>query len=266
MDLMSAVRAARQWVPFSFRTIGYGTVSLTLGPLTADRRASLWAMRNWCRASAKALDILVEAEDTGAIPPPPFVYCSNHQSLLDILVLGGSLEGDFKWAAKRSLLNIPFLGWHLRLAGHVPVDRKGGARQAAEVIGRFEKVLREGKPLLIFPEGTRSEDGLIRPFKNGGFYAAVRAEVPVVPVALDGTHRLMKKWAPSTGVGRVRVKVGAPIFPKKEGREAARVADLRERTYEAIVALHASIGGQPPAPRKEEPAEKKGGAAAQATG
>jgi 1-acyl-sn-glycerol-3-phosphate acyltransferase len=253
MDLESAVRATRQWVPFSVRTIAYGTVSLTLGPLTQDRRASLWAMRRWCRSSARALHIDVEVDGLENVPvvdgKGPFVYCSNHQSLLDILVLGSVLAGDFKWAAKRSLMKIPFLGWHLKLAGHVPVDRRSGSRSAVEAIGRFEQVLRQGKPLLVFPEGTRSEDGILRSFKNGGFYAAVRAGVPVVPVALEGTHRLMKKGAFDTGDGsmrRVRVRVGAPLHPEPAGREAARVVDLRERTYLAIAVLLRSLGGQVP--------------------
>jgi 1-acyl-sn-glycerol-3-phosphate acyltransferase len=259
MDLQSALRATRQWVPFASRTIAYGTVSLTLGPLTRDRRASLWAMQRWCRASARGLDIEtevsglenvpVDGRGRGGEPARAFVYCSNHQSVLDILVLGGVLSGDFKWAAKRSLMKIPFLGWHLQLAGHVPVDRHAGTRSAAEVIKRFEEVLRQGKPLLVFPEGTRSEDGVLRSFKNGGFYAAVRAGVPVIPVALEGTHKLMKKGAIDTGDGRMRrvsVRVGAPIEPLAEGRETARVQDLRERTYHAIGEMLRALGGQVP--------------------
>jgi 1-acyl-sn-glycerol-3-phosphate acyltransferase len=249
MDLKSAVRAARQWVPFASKTIAYGTVSLTLGPLTRDRSASLWAMRQWCRSSALGLSIDVEASGIELVPEAPFIYCSNHQSILDILVLGSVLPGDFKWAAKRSLLNIPFLGWHLKLAGHVPVDRQAGTRTAALAIARFGEVLKGGKPLLVFPEGTRSEDGIIRSFKNGGFYAAVRGEVPVVPVALEGTHRLMKKGALDTGDGRMRkvlVRIGAPLYPQPNGREPARVNDLRERTHAAVRALHAEIGGYVP--------------------
>jgi len=249
MDLQKALLATRQWVPFSARTIAYGTVSLTLGPLTRDRRASLWAMRRWCQSSARALHIQVDADGLENMPAGAFVYCSNHQSLLDVLVLGSVLRGDFKWAAKRSLMKIPFLGWHLRLAGHVPVDRSSGTRAAAEVIGRFEQVLREGKPLLVFPEGTRSEDGVLRSFKNGGFYAAVRAGVPVVPVALDRTHELMKKGALDAGTGamrRVSVRVGAPIYPLTEGREGVRVNDLRQRTYAAVADLLRALGGQVP--------------------
>jgi 1-acyl-sn-glycerol-3-phosphate acyltransferase len=249
MDLHSAIRATRQWVPFASRTIAYGTVSLVLGPLTKDRRASLWAMREWCKSSARGLSIDVVADGLENVPSGAFVYCSNHQSLLDVLVLGSVLKGDFKWAAKRSLMKIPFLGWHLQLAGHVPVDRNRGSRAAAEVIGRFEEVLKQDKPLLVFPEGTRSEDGVLRAFKNGGFYAAVRANKPVVPVALDRTYKLMKKGAIDTGDGTMRtvlVRVGAPIYPKTEGREGARVNDLRERTYAAVAELLKSLGGQVP--------------------
>jgi 1-acyl-sn-glycerol-3-phosphate acyltransferase len=251
MDLSSAVRATRQWVPFAARTMAYGTVSLTLGPLTRDRSASLWAMRRWCQSSARALWIDVEAHGLENVPQGAFVYCANHQSLLDILVLGAVLPGDFKWAAKRSLMKIPFLGWHLRLAGHVPVDREAGSRAAAQVIGRFEEVLKGGKPLLVFPEGTRSEDGIVRPFKNGGFHAAIRAGVPVVPVALEGTHQLMKKGAIDSGQGtmrQVRIHVGAPLYAKTGGREVARATDLRDRTHAAVLELHRAGGGFVPAP------------------
>ena len=247
MKLEKAYRAARHWVPFVGRTIGYGSVSLTLGPLTKDRRASLWAMRAWCRASVKALQIEVGATGLEHVPAkPPFVYCANHQSIVDILVLGSVLPGDYKWAAKRSLLKIPFLGWHLRLAGHVPVDRNAGAHSAAQVVERFEEVLARGKPLLVFPEGTRSEDGVVQPFKIGGFYAAVRAGVPVVPIAVEGTHLLMKRGAFDLGHGtgrQVAVKVGPPLFAKATGSEAARIEDLRDRTHAAIVELHRSLGG-----------------------
>jgi len=262
MDLRSAILGTRQWLPFAARTIGYGTVSLTLGPLTRDRGASLWAMRSWCRSSALALGIHIEPSGLENVPPAPFVYASNHQSLLDVLTLGAVLPGDFKWAARRSLMKIPFLGWHLQLAGHVPVDRQAGSRAAAQVIARFEEVLRAGKPLLIFPEGTRSEDGIVRPFKNGGFYAAARAGVPVVPVALDGTHKLMHKGAFHTGDGLVRVRVGEPIYPKKEGKEGARVNDLRERTHKAVLALHLAIGGTPPAEEIDAPNTDSGASAA----
>lgn len=262
MDHHVVLRAMRQWGPFALRTVGYGTVSLTLGPLTRDRSASLWAMRQWCRSSARGLGIEVAASGLEDVPAGPFVYCANHQSLLDILVLGAVLPGDFKWAAKRSLMSIPFLGWHLRLAGHVPVERGVGPHAAEQVVARFEEVLRRGKPLLVFPEGTRSEDGVLRAFKNGGFRAAVRAAVPVVPVALEGTHLLMRKGALDAGdaaVRRVHVRVGAPVMPASFGAEVACVVDLRERVHEAIAQMLASLRGN--AAREPKAEQPTGGAA-----
>ncbi|MBM4376708.1 MAG: 1-acyl-sn-glycerol-3-phosphate acyltransferase [Deltaproteobacteria bacterium] len=243
MSLDERVRWLRQWVPMGARTVGYGTISLTLGPLTPEHSASLWAMKQWSRACIEGLKIEAECHGGEQVPEGGFMFASNHQSLLDILVLGATLPGDFKWAAKRSLMKVPFLGWHLRLAGHVPVDRESGKRAAADVIKRFEAVLSAGKPLLVFPEGTRSEDGTVKDFKSGGFYAAVRANRPVVPVALDGAAELMSKGAVDTGSWkkgerRVVVMIGKPIAPKADGTEKARVEALRDDVRRAVVELH----------------------------
>ncbi len=246
--LRQYARAAKQWGPFAAKTAWYGSISCALGPLTREHQASLWAMRTWCRSSVKGLSIRVDATGLENVPTSgAFVYAANHQSIVDIIVLGSVLPGDYKWAAKRSLFKTPFLGWHLRLAGHVPVDRSSGSRAAAEVIGRFQRVLGEGKPLLVFPEGTRTETGALKPFKNGGFYAAVRANVPVVPVALEGTFDLMSRGELDTGDGNirtVRVSVGKPVMPGTLGRESARVVDLRDRSRLALAEQLVAIGGR----------------------
>ena len=265
MDLATAYRAARQWVPFSVRTVGYGMMSLTLGPLTRDHAASLWAMRAWCRSSCRSLGLDVEVSGLEHVPPGAFLYASNHQSIVDIIVLGAVLTGDYKWAAKRELLSVPFVGWHLKLAGHVPVERSSGKRAAAEVIGRFEDTLRRGKPLLIFPEGTRTPDGCLQPFKNGGFYAAVRAAAPVVPVAIEGTYSLMRRGSIAAGTHErqlVRVKVGAPLPVPVEGRrEVERVVALRDGARSAVLGLLRELGGNTgpvdPAPPTREPASPR---------
>lgn len=253
MSPLDLYRAAKQWGPFAAKTAYYGSLSCALGPLTKDHRASLWAMQQWCKSSCRGLSIDVEVAGLENVPKDgPFVYCTNHQSIVDIIVLGSVLTGDYKWAAKRSLLKIPFLGWHLRLAGHVPVDRGSGTRVAAQVIERFTEVLKGGKPLLVFPEGTRTETGAMKPFKNGGFYAAVRAGAPVVPVALEGTFDLMKRGAQDTGERNfrtVRVRVGAPLAAKTTGKESAKVADLRDRTHAAIASMLVDIGGRVESPK-----------------
>lgn len=244
MTLGQVWTAVRQWVPFVARTVGYGFVSCFVGPFTRDHWVSLWAMRRWCIASAAGLDIHIDVDGLENVPADgSYVYCSNHQSLVDILVLGAVLPGDYKWAAKRSLMRIPFLGWHLRLAGHVPVDRGGGGKAAEQVIERFTEVLKNGKPLLIFPEGTRTLDGELRDFKVGAFRAAVRGDAPVVPVALDGTFSMMSPGEVSAGEEdtRVRVRIGAPIPVPASGEEADKIEALRETTRAAIESMFAQV-------------------------
>jgi 1-acyl-sn-glycerol-3-phosphate acyltransferase len=235
-------RWLEQWVPFGVRTIGWGTLSITLGPLTGGS-ASTWAARRWSESSAKGLRIDIDVTDQENVPEGGFVYASNHESLVDILVLGAALPRDFRWAAKRSVMNVPFLGWHLRLAGHVPVDRNQGKDAAAAVISAFEQVLRDDKPLLVFPEGTRTTDGKLKAFKNGAFQAAVMSGKPVVPVALNGTFSLMSRDAVDTGDSKnredrlVTVQIGKPLYPDAALDESDAVIDLRDRTRAAIVEM-----------------------------
>lgn len=233
-------RWVKQWVPFGARTVGWGVLSITGGPLTKGA-ASMWAAKKWSQSSAKGLRIYIEATGEENVPEGGFVYASNHESLVDILVLGAALPGDFKWAAKRSVMNIPFLGWHLRLAGHVPVDRNRGQGTAIAVTEAFESVLRDEKPLLVFPEGTRTPDGKLKAFKDGAFHAAVLAGKPVVPVALKGTFSLMSRDAVDTGAAKrredrlVKVRIGKPLYPNTELEEPEAVADLRDRTRAAVL-------------------------------
>lgn len=238
MDWRARRRWLSQWVPFGARTVGWAIVSLTAGPLTGGT-ASTWAARKWSRASARGLRIEIRVSGHENVPEGPFVYASNHASLLDILVLGASLPGDFKWAAKRSVMHVPFLGWHLRLAGHVPVDR--GRGQGDAITRAFVSVLRAGKPLLVFPEGTRTFDGRLRPFKSGAFRAAVLAGVPVVPVALHGTFDLMSRDAVDTGETErtrvVAVEIGRPLQPGDGVTGPEAVNRLRDHTRAAIAEM-----------------------------
>ncbi|MFA9412609.1 MAG: lysophospholipid acyltransferase family protein, partial [Deltaproteobacteria bacterium] len=140
-----------------------------------------------------------------------------------------------------------FLGWHLRLAGHVPVDRNKGKNAALAVMEAFESVLRDDKPLLVFPEGTRTEDGKLREFKDGAFQAAVLTGKPVVPVALNGTFTLMSRDEVDTGGSKnredrlVTVQIGKPLYPSAELEDEEAVAELRKRTRAAVVDMLAEV-------------------------
>jgi 1-acyl-sn-glycerol-3-phosphate acyltransferase len=248
-SLRQTLRLLRHWIPFTARTVFYGSISLLLGPLTPDRRASHWAQRAWSRSGLRFLSISVDVQGLDNVPAGGYAYACNHQSLLDTLVLGATLPDDFRWTVKSSLMMIPFLGWHLWLAGHVRVERDRDKRAAAAAIRRFAKVLDEGKPLLVFPEGTRSKDGRVKLFKMGLFYAAVRAGVPVVPVALHGTGAAMAKGAPDIGrreTRRVYLRIGEPVAPKPDGSEPERASDLRDRTHAAVVDMHRALKAEHP--------------------
>ncbi len=230
------VRWVRQWVPFGLRTLGYGVVSLLIGPFTGGR-ASTWAAQRWSAASCRGLGIEIHASGLEHIPDGSVIYASNHQSLIDILVLGAVLPDDFKWAAKRSLMHVPVIGWHLRLAGHVPVDRQAGRDAAMAVIEAFESVLGRGQRLLVFPEGTRSADGQLKPFKSGAFRAAVAADRPVLPIAIDGTFSLLSRHAvdmDESGERRVDVRIAPPLSPDPALDEKQRIEKLRVGSHAAV--------------------------------
>lgn len=250
----------QQWVPFGLRTVGWGTLSVAGGPFTKGR-VSTWCAKKWSQSSAKGLRIYIEATGQENVPDGGFVYASNHESLVDILVLGAALPGDFKWAAKRSVMNIPFLGWHLRLAGHVPVDRNKGKDAAVAVMEAFESVLRADKPLLVFPEGTRTADGKLKAFKNGAFQAAVLTGKPVVPVALNGTFTLMSRESVDTGASTdrddrlVTVQIGKPIYPNTALSEEDCINDLRDRTRAAVVEMLGATRAMKPPTKASVPLE-----------
>jgi 1-acyl-sn-glycerol-3-phosphate acyltransferase len=121
----------------------------------------------------------------------PAVIVANHLSLVDILVLHG-LFRPFKWVSKASNFRIPFLGWNMTLNGYVPITR-GAADSVRRMMARCRELLAQGSPVLFFPEGTRSADGQLKPFKDGAFRLAKDTGVPVIPVAMSGTYETLPK-------------------------------------------------------------------------
>jgi 1-acyl-sn-glycerol-3-phosphate acyltransferase len=121
----------------------------------------------------------------------PAVLAANHASLIDILVLF-QLFRPFKWVSKAENFKLPFIGWNMRLNGYVPLVR-GDKASIIEMLARCSKLLAKGSPVLFFPEGTRSQDGVLRPFKDGAFKLATDHDVPLVPIAVHGTGSALPK-------------------------------------------------------------------------
>jgi 1-acyl-sn-glycerol-3-phosphate acyltransferase len=145
-------------------------------------------------------------------PRANYVFVSNHSSFLDIPAILSRLPYQFRFFAKKSLYKIPFLGWHLRWAGHLPVDR-GNARASLKSMSEGAKRVAQARvSMLVFPEGGRSkpEQGL-REFKEGAVYIAIKAGVPVVPVALVGLRDLLPMGSGHIRSGKVTLRIGDPI-------------------------------------------------------
>jgi 1-acyl-sn-glycerol-3-phosphate acyltransferase len=124
-------------------------------------------------------------------PDATYVIVANHQSLLDILVLF-RLFAHFKWVSKAELFRIPCVGWNMSLNRYIRL-RRGDPASIAQMLHDAEQTLAEGSSLMIFPEGTRSADGRLKPFKHGAFTLASRAKVPILPIVLDGTADALPK-------------------------------------------------------------------------
>lgn len=139
-----------------------------------------------------------------------YVYLPNHSSYLDIIALGATIPDDIRFIFKRELAKIPLFGWSLSSGPYILIDRTD-ARHAMESIEMAARQIAEGASVVIFPEGTRSHDGKIGPFKRGGIHLAIKSGVPMVPVAVRGTYRLLSRHDKKVRPGKVEVIIGQPI-------------------------------------------------------
>jgi 1-acyl-sn-glycerol-3-phosphate acyltransferase len=140
----------------------------------------------------------------------PSIYMCNHQGTFDIFALLAHLPVQFRWVAKVGLFRIPVLGWAMSTAGYISLDRSRRKRayRGMEIAARK---IREGTSVVIFPEGSRSYDGALQPFMNGGFTLAIRAGAPICPITIDGTWAIMPRTTLRMKKGTVRIIIERPI-------------------------------------------------------
>lgn len=168
----------------------------------------------------------------------PCVFMCNHLSFLDGPLLMTVLDRPARIIVKRFVFRIPVLGPGMRFAGYVPVD-KAGKGQGRERIARAARLVRDkGYSFLVYPEGERSWDGALQPFRRGGFFLALEAGVPVVPVSIRGTYELMPRGTWRIRQGRVRIVFHEPVVVAGYTRETLPV--LMERVRGAIASGLAS--------------------------
>ena len=192
-------------------TILWGTLSAFAALADASGRLQHRCARWWARCLLAICGIRVRVHGAEHLTPgATYVWTANHQSYLDIPVVFARLPADFRIMAKASLFHFPFLGWHLRRSGHMPVARDNPARAARSLLAAAAHV-RRGTAVFIFPEGGRSPDGQLREFRAGAFLLAIKAETAVVPVTIRGTHAALPMHSWNVRPGPVDVVLHAPI-------------------------------------------------------
>ncbi len=228
------LRTAYAWTIGVAYTLFWSTLGIVTWPLSPRGDLYLLYARIWSRWILASLRIPIDVEgrerlDAGAT----YLFLSNHRSTFDIFALFLAVEHPFRMIAKRALFFLPVLGWSLWMCGFVPINRSDRA-SAIRSLRKAAERMRKGTSILVFPEGTRGS-GPIQPFKKGGFHLALDAGVPVVPVVLLGTERIMPPGSRRVGRGAITARIGAPI--PTAGRGVGDLADLMRQVRSAMEAL-----------------------------
>ena len=232
------LRTAYAWVVGVAFTVFWASLGILTWPLSPRGDLYLLYARIWSGWILGFLGIPLAVTGRERLEPgQTYVLMSNHQSVFDIFALFRSCDRPFRMVAKRILFWIPILGWSMWMCGFIPIDRSN-RDSAIRSLDRAARKIRSGVSVLVFPEGTRSRDGTLQPFKKGGFMMALEAGVPVVPVVVLGTDAIMEKGSLRVGRADVTVRIGTPI--ETSGRGARGRDRLMDEVRRAMIDLGAT--------------------------
>ncbi|HKJ88452.1 MAG TPA: lysophospholipid acyltransferase family protein [Gammaproteobacteria bacterium] len=214
-------------------TLAVFVAILATRPFDRTGRAAHSIGALWCRIILALSGVRVEVRGAEKVPRgEPVILASNHQGAFDIPTLQAHLPIQFRWVAKKSLFSIPVVGWSMTLAGYIPIERESATKAYRSMLEAAKKI-RSGTTVVIFPEGTRSATGELGAFKRGGFTLAVKAGVPVVPVAITGTKDVMRKGSLLIRPARVAMTFADPI--PTEGKSEKELMALTREAIETIL-------------------------------
>jgi 1-acyl-sn-glycerol-3-phosphate acyltransferase len=220
---------------FFLVTAFFGSLSLLCSLWDKSGRVQHAIAQRWGRAVTRISGAQVTVLNGENLDGRVAVYAANHLSYSDTPVLFGILPFQFRIVARHELFKLPFIGWHLTRSGQVPVNVTN-PRASISSLGSAVKTLKSGMPVFIFPEGGRTESGHPENFLNGPAFMAIRASVPIIPMALIGTHELLPIHTSEFHPVPVTLAVGEPI---ETARYSIRQTDeLTERVREAICRLY----------------------------
>ncbi|MEI7815730.1 MAG: lysophospholipid acyltransferase family protein [Desulfuromonadales bacterium] len=181
-------------------------------------RLYAWHARLWARMmlALNLVKVVVRGEEH--LPNGPVIFMSNHQSNFDILSLLAAMPRQFHWIAKKELFEIPVFGPSMRRGGYIPLDR-GDGRKALQSLDEAAATIHKGKSVVLFPEGTRTTDGNLLPFKRGGFILARKADVPVIPVTINGSGAINPANRIRLFSGDISITLHPPVVVPAELRK-----------------------------------------------
>jgi 1-acyl-sn-glycerol-3-phosphate acyltransferase len=220
---------------FTVVTVLCGTLSLLVSLVDKRGYAQHRIARIWARACVWASGARLTVRGAENLRRYPVaVFASNHTSYMDTPVIFASIPLQFRILAKKELWPIPFIGWYLNRSGQIPIDTSN-PRASLSSLGVGAKTLRSGMPLFVFPEGGRTSDGDLRPFLSGAAYLAIRAQVPLVPMALIGVYDLLPIHTHHFYPSDLTLNVGEPI--ETTGMTVRQTDELTARLRAAVDAL-----------------------------
>ena len=187
------------------------------------------------RLGVRAAGVRVEIRGVENVPNDvSCIFLANHVSNLDPPVLFPALPGQASVMLKKELMRIPVLGTAMRMAKFVPVERRSSREAAQASVAAAADAVRAGFHFLVFPEGTRSKDGRLQPFKGGPFYLAMETGAPIVPVAISGTEKLMRKGSTKIYAGVAQVHMLRPIYPAEFATREELMRAVQAELVEAL--------------------------------
>jgi 1-acyl-sn-glycerol-3-phosphate acyltransferase len=217
-------------------TACFGMVSFLISLFDRTPPRQLKVARAWARSLVRIAGVKVTVEGLDRIQPGGnYVFVANHVSYMDIPVVLGNIPEDFLFLAKAGLFKLPFLGTHLKTAGHVLVPLEN-PRSAIKTLQHTAALLHDGRSTLVFPEGGRSESGVLQEFKDGAAFLAIRAQIPVVPMAMIGLRNILKMHTLTFHRGSVTLRIGEPISTAgmTTHQRAQLTAELRQKIVELL--------------------------------
>ncbi len=216
------------WFTASTVSLGAAAVAMTrISPRAAFHFGTAWA---WLTCKVNHTKVNVSGREN-ADPEQSYIIMMNHQSQFDILAFYGHFGQQFRWVLKEELRRVPGIGWYTDAGGHVFIDRSNREKAIAS-LNAAKPLLEGGISVVFFPEGTRSRNGRMRPFKKGGFMMALQMDLPILPVSISGSRHVLPADGFRTLPGDIDLTIHPPIDTSRYTEDT--VEDLMADTRVAI--------------------------------